>query len=417
MRETFIIGVGMTPFGRHPDKTCADLARMAVQAALSDAGAQAQDIGAVYYANTAQGAIEGQYGMKGQHALRPIGFGGMPFINVENACSGSSSALYLACMQVAAGLADVALAVGTEKLHTEDRDKRLAAFSQPSDVEQVSAFVSRFTPLADEVKPPPSTVIENKARSMFMDSYAIQAKLHMKRHGTTWRQIAAVSAKNHHHSTMNPLSQYQHDMSVDEILGARVISWPLTLPMCAPVSDGGAAAIVCSREALDRLDGRRAVRICAATMTSGTDRDVADVEHSAVRRAAKAAYAQAGIEPKDISVAEVHDASAYAEIAQIELTGLCEIGQGGPFTESGATSLGGRIPVNVSGGLESKGHPVGATGLGQIHELVAQLRGEAGARTVEGARYALACNAGGFIGVEDGVVCVTILGTGVCPRF
>ncbi len=412
MREVFIVGVGMTRFGQHLERSTADLAREAVTAALTDAGARAGDLEAVVYANTAQGAIEGQHGIKGQHALRPLGIGGAPFFNVENACAGSSTALNLAFMQVAGGFAEVALAVGAEKLNTPDRDKRLAAFGQPDDLAAVTAFVRTYAPMVADVVPPDGVVNDERARSIFMDAYAIAARLHMKTWGTTWEQIAQVSAKNHHHSTMNPLAQFQKDFSLDEVLAGRVISWPLTLPMCAPVSDGASAAVICSRDALARFAGKPGVRLLASVARSGSDRDVRDNENAAMRRAAKASFAQAGIAPSDISLAEVHDASAYAEISQIELTGLCDIGQGGKLTESGATALGGRIPVNVSGGLESKGHPVAATGLGQIYELVQHLRGHAGPRQVDGARYALSACGGGFIGVEEAISCVTILGKG-----
>jgi acetyl-CoA acyltransferase len=410
MREAFVVGVGMTRFGVHPDKSTADLGREAVTAALADAGIGTKDLDVAFYANTAQGVIEGQHGMKGQHALRPIGVEGIPLFNVENACTGSSSALNLAFSQVAGGFADIALAVGSEKLHTEDREKRLAAFGQPQDVAQVSAFVRKYSELVADIQPPPSVVIDEKIRSIFMDAYSVLARIHMKKYGTTWEQIAAISAKNHHHSTMNPLAQYQKDMSIDDVLKARVISWPLTLPMCAPVSDGGAAAIVCSKDVLDRFDPKKAARICASVIKGGTDRDIADLEHSACRRAANAAFKQADLQRDDISVVEVHDASAYAEIAQVEMVGLCEFGEGGPLAEDGVFSLGGGIPVNVSGGLESKGHPVAATGIGQIYELMQHLRGGAGARQVDGAKYGLASCSGGFIGVEDGATCVTILG-------
>lgn len=410
MREVFIVGVGMTPFGVHLDRSVGDLAREAVKAALADAGAAVGDLEAVFFANTAEGAIEGQHGIKGQHALRPIGVGGGLFVNVEDACAGSSAALNLAVAQVAGGFADVAMAVGSEKLNTQDRERRLAAFAQPEDLASVTKYVETYSPLVADVTPPPGVVNDERARSIFMDCYAVAARMHIKKYGATWEQIAQVAVKNHQHSTMNPLAQFQKPFSLEDVLGGRVISWPLTLPMCAPVSDGAAAVIVCSRDALKRFGDKRAVRVLASVLKSGQDRDVDDLESASVRRTAKAAFAQAGVAPSDISVAEVHDASAYAEIAQIELVGLCGFGEGGPLTESGATALGGRIPVNPSGGLESKGHPVAATGAGQVFELVTQLRGEAGARQVEGAKYALASCAGGFIGVEDAAACVTILG-------
>lgn len=408
MRDVFIIGAGMTPFGKHKDKGCAELARMAVSEALKDAGVPPDGIGASFYANTAQGAIEGQYGIKGQLALRPLGIERSPFVNIENACCGSSAALYLAWTQVAGGFADVALAVGTEKLYTDDREKKLAVFNQKEDTKSVSDFVATYMPTVADVQPPPEAVIDEKLRSIFMDAYAINARAHMRKYGTTWRQIAAVSAKNHHHSTMNPLSQFQNEIDIEAVLAARIIAWPLTLPMCAPVSDGAAATIICSENALKRFTGQP-VKIRASVLKSGSDHEFGDYEKSACRLTAVEAFKRAGLTPKDISVAEVHDGSAFAEISQLELTGLCEPGMGGKDAESGATALGGRIPVNVSGGLESKGHPIAATGLAQIHELVLQLRGTAGKRTVEKARFGMAVNGGGFIGVEEAVSCITIL--------
>ncbi len=410
MREVFVLGVSMTPFGRHLETSCAELGRQAAEAALADAGIGAGDLDIVFYANTVQGAIEGQYGMKGQHALLPLGVDGTPIVNVENACTGGSTAFNLAVAQVAGGSADIALAVGAEKLNTEDKARRQASFSQPGDLAQITEFLHRYSDLVADVKPPPTAVIDDSLRSPFMDAYALNAKLHMKKYGTTWRQIAAVSSKNHQHSTMNPLSQYQKAMTVDEVLGARIIAWPLTLPMCAPITDGAAAAVVGSREALRRFGERRALRVLACVMQGNRRRAIEDTAAGALHATARAAFAQAGLTPQDISVAEVHDATAYGEISHLEITGLCEPGEAGPMAENGATSLGGRIPVNVSGGLESKGHPVAATGLGQIFELAQHLRGEAGRRNVADARYALASCGGGFFNVEEGLSVVTILG-------
>ena len=245
-----------------------------------------------------------------------------------------------------------------------------------------------------------------------MDVYAGFARLHMKTFGTTQEQFAAVAAKNHAHSAHNPLAQYRDSMSVDQVLAAPPITYPLTLPMCAPISDGAAAAVMCTGEGLKRLglDPARAIRVKAAILRSGTDRPPEDYENHLTRLAALQAYEQAGIGPEDISLAEVHDATAVGEVIQIENLGFVEFGEGGPASLRGETTLGGRIPVNPSGGLESKGHPVGATGIGQVHELVTQLRGEAGARQVEGAQNAIAENGGGLHGVEEAAACVTILG-------
>lgn len=409
MREVFIVGVGMTPFGVHAQRSTGDMAREAVTKALEDAGATVADVGATFYANTAAGAIEGQHGMKGQHALRPLHIEGGPFVNIENACAGSSTSLNLAVTQVGCGMVDVALAVGAEKLNTEDRVKRASAFGQPQDVDAMQAFLDAYAGAAADVMPPPGVEIDPKMFSAFMEGYALQAKLHMKKYGTTWRQIASVAAKNHHHSTMNPLAQYQKDFTVEQILAGKVIAWPLTLPMCAPISDGAAAVLVCSKDTLPRFAASRAVKILACVLVSGTARKLDD-SNSAIRRASRRAYELAGLGPRDIDVAEVHDASAYAEINQIEQCGLTALGEGGPATERGDTKLGGKLPVNPSGGLESRGHPVAATGAAQVHELVLHLRGAAGKRQVAGARIALASTSGGFIGVEDAATCVTLLG-------
>jgi len=221
-----------------------------------------------------------------------------------------------------------------------------------------------------------------------------------------------VAAKNHGHSVHNPLAQYREAMSVAEVLAAPPISYPLTLPMCSPVSDGAAAAIVCNAAGLKRLQGdaRRAVRVLGCVLQTGSDRAADDLQNHLVRKAAERLYAQAGVAPQDVGVAEVHDATAIGEVLQSELLGLVPEGQGGLAAERGETALGGRIPINPSGGLESKGHPIGATGLGQVFELVAQLRGEAGSRQVPGARIALAENGGGLAGVEEAVACLTLLG-------
>jgi acetyl-CoA acetyltransferase len=410
MREVFIIGVGMTPFGVHAQRSTSDMAQEAVTKALADAGATVTDVGATFYANTVSGAIEGQFGMKGQHALRPLGIEGGPLINIENACAGSSTSLNLAVTQVGAGLAEVALAVGSEKLNTDDRAKRAGAFGQPLDVAAMKEFLDRYSEAAADVRPPPGVEIDPKMFSLFMEGYALQAKLHMKKYGTTWEQLAAVSAKNHHHSTMNPLAQFQKDFTVEQILAGKVIAWPLTMPMCAPISDGAAAVLVCSKDALSKFDAKRAVKILACVLVSGTQRALDDVGRSGIFRASRKAYELAGVGPEDIDVAEVHDASAYAEINQIEQCGLVPLGEGGPATDRGDTRLGGKLPVNPSGGLQSRGHPVAATGAAQIHELVLQLRGEADKRQVAGAKLALASTSGGFIGVEDGATCVTLLG-------
>jgi acetyl-CoA acetyltransferase len=408
--DVYLVGVGMTPFGKFLDRTVKDLTREAVTGALADAGVGTADIQSAFFANTSQSPMEGQYMVGGEIALRDMGFSEIPIANVENACASASTAFHLAYTNIKAGLSDIALAVGAEKMTSRDKTKSMAIFDGAWDVHGVDEMTRRLLQLGEGMTPPPGREADANMRSVFMDVYAALAKFHMKTFGTTERQLAAVAAKNHHHSTFNPLSQYRNDMSIDDVLNARMISWPLTLPMCAPISDGAAAAILVREDMLDRFDRKRAVKVCASVLGSGSDRKPEEVEKHICRRAALKAYDMAGVGPDDMSVAEVHDASAFAEIVQVENLGFCKFGDGGKLAERGETTLGGRIPVNPSGGLESKGHPIGATGLGQIYELVLQLRGEAGQRQVENARFAIAENGGGFHGYEEAAACITILG-------
>lgn len=407
--SVYLVGVGMTKFGWLPDSSVKDITTAAVSAALADAGIGTEAIEAAYFANATQGALEGQYMIPGQVALREMGIEGVPVVNVENACASASTAFALACKDIRAGDASVVLAVGAEKMLTEDKQKNMAVFDGAIDVNGRDATLERLLALSDGFETPPEALVQNGQRSIFMDVYAAIAKHHMKLHGTTQRQMAAVAAKNHRHSVYNQLSQFRNSFTIDEVLAARGISWPLTLPMCSPISDGGAAAVLCSSDALDRFDSSRAIKVAASVIATGSERDPDDGERHVTRLASQKAYERAGVGPDDMSFAEVHDASAIAEILQTENLGFCPIGEGGPLAESGATEVGGRIPVNPSGGLESKGHPIGATGLGQIYELAVQLRGEAKERQVENARFGIAENGGGMHGIEEAVACVTIL--------
>jgi acetyl-CoA acyltransferase len=404
----FIVGVGMTPLGKMPDRSVKDLTREAVTNALGDADASVDQVDAAWFANTRQPMLEGQNTVRGQIVLRPMGFDGIPIANIENACASGSTALLQSVAYLKAGMASVALVVGAEKMFFPDkRDAMLAAFRGGTDIHQIDATEKKIRALAADVIP--DDVQDSAERSFFMDVYAAFARQHMKTFGTTVRQLAMVAAKNHHHSTLNPLSQYQTDMSVDDVLNDKPICWPFTRSMCAPISDGAAAAIVCTESSLGNFDRARVIEIRGLSLASGTRREVGDYANHIGRRAALQAYDQAGITGADVDVAEVHDATSFAEIQQIENLGLCGQGDGGPFSESGATSLGGQVPVNPSGGLVSKGHPVGATGIAQIFELVTQLRGEAGERQVAGVRVAVAENGGGFYDVEEAATAVTVL--------
>lgn len=412
MAEVYVIGIGMTRFGRYPDLSVKAMTAQAVSAALADASLADTDVDAAFFGNVCQSPLEGQYAVAGQLALRSMGFERTPIVNCENACASASTALTLAAASVRSGSGDIALAVGVDKMSHPDKARSFQVFEGAWDVTEAEETAARLRALTADVNWPEEDDPDPSRRSLFMDVYASLAKYHMSRYGTTVRQLAAIASKNHGHSTLNPLSQYRHAITIDEVLAARRIVWPLTLPMCAPISDGAAAAIVCNREGLKRLgeQARRAVPLHASIISGGQSRLPTELDRQIGRVAALRAYNIAGVGPEDMSVAEVHDASAYAEIQQTENLGLCEYGAGGFIAERGETTLGGRVPVNTSGGLESKGHPIGATGLGQIHELVTQMRGEAGARQVPAAKFGIAENGGGFYKYEEAVACINIVG-------
>jgi acetyl-CoA acyltransferase len=410
MAKLRIAGIGMTRLGKFPARSVKDMTREAVTLALEDAGAALADVEAAWFANTRQALLEGQNTVRGQCALRAMGFSGIPIANVENACASGSTALLQAAAHVEAGYCDVALVVGAEKMWVpERREAMFQAFIGGTDIHLLDETRARLLALGEGAPPPPGWRDGEGERSFFMDIYAAQARFHMRRYGTTAAQFAAAAAKNHAHSALNPLSQYRNSMTIAEVLADKPVVWPFTRAMCAPISDGAAAAVLVGGRAAARFGARRAVGLRAMALASSADRPADDLDNHIGRRAALAAYARAGIGPDDVDVAEVHDASAFAEILQIENLGFCARGDGGPITERGETRLSGRIPVNPSGGLVSKGHPIGATGLIQLHELVAQLRGEAGPRQVPGARLAVAENGGGFWGVEEAATVVSVL--------
>lgn len=401
--QVWVAGVGMTAFGVRPEASVKDLTRDAVTEALSDAGAELGDVEAAYFGNTCQGVLEGQVVVAGQMALRSMGFERIPVVNVENACATGATALHQAVLHVRSGAGDVVLAVGAEKLNIGDGQKSLSVFDGGVDVNDLAGVRSVLTELGGEI--PDS----GRPHSMFMDIYAALARAHMDAFGTTQRQLALIAEKNHAHAVRNPLAHFRKEMSATEILAARPVAGPLTVPMCAPLTDGAAAVVVCNSAGLRRLGARRPVRVLATVVRTGTVRPLSAWDRSVSRLAAQDAYEQAGVGPDDVSVAEVHDASAFGELLQTELLGFCEIGSGGKLAESGATRLGGLLPVNPSGGLESKGHPMGASGLAQIYELAHQLRGNCGARQVPDARIALAENGGGWYDSEEAVAAITIL--------
>lgn len=291
----------------------------------------------------------------------------------------------------------------------EDKAKMFAAFDSAWDVSTVADNRDTLLAMGAGFECPEGSQ-SPKPYSMFMDVYAAFSRHHINTFGTTQRQIAAVCAKNHTHSVHNPLAQYQRPYTIEEVLAAPPITYPLTLPMCAPISDGAAATVLCNAEGLKRLkgDAKRAIKLLSSVVRSSSDRSFEDYKNHLTALAATEAYEKAGVSPADVDVAEVHDATAMGEIIQVENLQLVGYGEAGRAAEAGELTIGGRVPVNPSGGLESKGHPIGATGLGQVYELVTQLRGEAGRRQVEGARIAIQENGGGIYGVEEATAVINI---------
>jgi acetyl-CoA acetyltransferase len=410
MSDIYIAGIAMTVFGRHLERSLEDLAREALTGALKDAGCAVADVGTAFYAGITNGPLQGQYAIPGQVVLGKLGVEGIPIYNIDNGCAAGSSAFNLAVQSLKAGTTDVALALGAEKMNVEDKLKVLMLMEAGWDVSRADENYARLVKMGEGITPPEGSESE-RPYSKFMAIYAALCRRHMKTYGTTQRQIAAVSAKNHGHSVHNPWSQFRKPFSIEEVLAAPPITYPLTLPMCAPVTDGSAAAILCTEEGLERIGAARSrcIRVAASVVRSATSRTIDQPELNLGRLAANQAYEMAGLGPQDMDVAEVHDAAAMGEIIQAENLGFVELGGGGPAAERGEFTIGGRIPINPSGGLESKGHPLGATGIAQLYELVTQLRGEAGARQVEGARHAIQENGGGMQGVEEAAVAVHIL--------
>lgn len=405
--NAYVAGVGMTPFGKHMDKTLKGLAGLAVTDALKDAGIDGRELQAAWMGNAAAGVVIGQEMISGQVALRELGIGKIPVVNVENACASSSTALQQACALVSAGYYDIVLACGFEKLFHEDKARSLGAFSSAVDVEDPRGELKALEAMAAAAGETLEAGNVGGNRSVFMDIYSLMAKKHMKKYGTTKEDFALVSSKNSFHGSLNPRAQFREEISVQQVLDARTIIEPLTLPMCSPIGDGAAAVVLVSETKARELGLRNPVRIRSSVLVSGWDLE--NENESVGAFAAGQAYEEAGVGPEDLSCVELHDASAPSEILAYEYLDLCKPGEGARLLESNATRLGGRLPVNVSGGLLRKGHPVGATGCAQIVELTEQLQGRSGPRQVDGARIALAHNGGGLIGTDAAATVVTIL--------
>lgn len=361
MNDVYIVGVDMIKFGRFPEKTVPQLGATAALMALDDAGLAMKDMQALYCGNLGQAS-----GMVGQRILQEIGQTGIGVVNCANACATGATAFREAWMSIKAGVHDVAIAVGVEQMGKG----LLGGAGGGAGIPKEGLLGSGTMPAV----------------------FAEAGMEHSRKYGTTFEQFAKVSVKNHHHSTLNPKAMYQIETPLYTVMNAEMISYPNTKLMCSVNVDGAAAAVLVSEAKAKELGLSRAVKVRASVLTSDpySDRDLVMPDVNAcTRRAAAQAYEQAGVGPEDIDLVELHDCFATAEILHYENLGLCGDGEAGRMIDDGEVALGGRIPVNVSGGLLSKGHPLGATGIANIYEVSTHLRGEADKRQVEGARLGM----------------------------
>lgn len=375
-----VAGGNVGRFGRHADATLADLARPAVAGALAEAGLAAAQVQAAFVGNAFGGALQNQESILGQTLLTPCGIAGVPIHTVKNACSSGADAVHLAWAAVAYGQYECVLVLGAEKLNHPEKGRA-------------------FTALASATDHPP----QGEGRSVFMDINAERAKAYMARHGATPRHFALVAAKNRGHAALNPNAALREPATAETILADKIVVAPLTRGMCGGLSDGAAAIVIVS-DGFARRHGIAGPRIVASAVVSGTA-----AGPNATARAGAAAFRQSGLAPSEMSLAEVHDATAPQEMFDLEDLGFAPPGGAVAMVEAGATSLGGALPVNVSGGLVARGHPVGATGVAQIVEIAQQLRGRAGPSQVAGAKAGLAQMAGGLLGHDSAVAAVHIL--------
>lgn len=370
MIDVFIIGTGMTPFGELWDRSLRDLYVEAALAAIDDAAVDRLD--SMYVGCMTSGLFVGQEHI-GALMADYLGRAPIPATRVESACASGGIAVRQAYLEIASGASEVVLAGGVEKMN--DGADVTAALAAASDQEYEAYQGITFPGL-----------------------YALIARAHMHRYGTTSEQLARVAVKNHRHGALNPKAQFQYEITIDQVLNSTQVADPLRLLDCSPVTDGAAAVILASAEVAGKLKGHPAVKITASAQASDTFalHNRQDLTHlGAVQRAGELAFVQAGRTMEDIDVVELHDCFTIAELCAMEALGIAEPGKAAALVETGETTLGGRLPINTSGGLKAKGHPVGASGVAQIVELTTQLRGTAGKRQVEGARLALAQNMGG----------------------
>ncbi|MGE3143307.1 MAG: thiolase family protein [Hyphomonadaceae bacterium] len=378
MRDVSIIGVGMSRFGKQPEASLDDIAHPAILEAMRDAGVAPRDIEAAYC-----GSVFAR-GNPCQRILKGLGVFGVPMLNVDNACSSGSSALRDAYIAIGAGLCDVALAFGVDKL----------------------------TALGGGALPVLDGDVEGSQGVIMPAIYAMRARRHMEEFGTTRRQLAQIAVKNHRNSAHNPKAQYRDLYTLDQVLNSRPVADPLTLLQCCPTGDGAAAAVLVASECAGRFESGAPIRIRASALRSGefTDKFRDMTKSHLTIDTARIAYEAAGLGPEDVDLLEVHDAFTIGELMYYEALGLVAHGEGGRVVDEGLAEIGGRFPVNPSGGLLSKGHPVGATGVAQIYEVVNQLRGRCGPRQVENARIGLThCTGGGAAGFDHVACTIHIL--------
>ncbi len=381
--EVIVAGSHVGRFGMMPERSINTLAIDAIEAVLADAGVERTLLNAAYVGNAFGGLIQGQETILGQILLGAAGIHALPIHNLKNACSSGADAMHMAWSAIAYGQYGCVLVLGVEKMTHSDRARTMGALASATD-----------------------RVAADPGRSVFMDVNVERARRYMDEFGATQRHFALCAAKNRTHALLNDNAAVRKAMSVDEILADRVVLGPLTRSMCGGISDGAAAAILVST-ALARRHGLAGPRIRASGVVSGDPEG--KLGASATARAARAAFEQCGLAPRDVSLAEVHDPTSPQELFDLEDMGLVARGGAIRLVEEGATSLGGSLPVNVSGGLTCRGHPVGATGVAQVAELTRQLRGRAGAAQVDNARVGLAQMAGGLLGRDSAVSVVHIL--------
>ncbi|TDI91054.1 MAG: thiolase family protein [Candidatus Dadabacteria bacterium] len=382
MRDVYILGVGTTPCGRFPEKGAHILGREAAWAAIQDAEINPRDIEIVFCGHVYQGMGVGQ------RTLKEIGLVGQPVINVEGACGSGTLAFWESWRSIAYGQFDIALALGVENL-----SKVLSGGPLPLDEEDIEVALGMGMPAL----------------------YAMRAQRYMQEYGVTSEQLAKVVVKSRKHAAMNPIAQYRKEITIEEVLDSPMIADPLTRNQCCPVGDASAAAVLCSGDLVKKLAKKQPVKVLGCVAQSGkyasAEKLTCDPSEN-VTRTSRLAYEMAGLGPEDMDLAEIHDAFSIAEMIVCEALGFCEKGAGFRLIDEERTSLGGDIVVNPSGGLLSRGHPVGATGLLQTAEIVWHLRGEAGDRQVEGANVGIIETMGGAQPAMDGITCVvSILGT------